>query len=245
MKIRKRWKTILEELDQVTDKADEAIEADKKDDDSTDTDDSETKKSAEDSEKEDGSMDDVDVGDIDVSTDDADSEDDDMKLSDDASAVDLDKDSENEEDTEDYGVSESDAIDDTGVMDELKKIYTPVLIMQNYETKESCNQMKESFSQANVLTEQNIIKFDNETKVAQLLSVCSLLLARKKNSEKWQAFKKAAALQKKMKIEIQKEEAAAAKQLARKFLDETASGDNEDAKASAAKLLPEIDNAKE
>ena len=31
--------------------------------------------------------------------------------------------------------------------------------------------------------EKNVIKFDNDTRVAQLLSVCALLLARKKNSE--------------------------------------------------------------
>ena len=240
MKISRKWKTILEELDQVAEKADEAIEEAKdeeKDDLSDDLDKDED--SSDDSDS--SSMDDTDAMDIDVS---ADEEDADEKSEDD-----LDDSKEDEDDlgddSDEFGVSDAEAVDDTGVMDELKKIYTPILIMQSYETKESCDRMKESFSQANVLTEQNIIKFDNETRVAQLLSVCALLLARKKNSEKWQAFKKAAALQRKMKIEIQKEEAAAAKELARKFLDETATGDNEDAKASATKLLPEIDSAKE
>lgn len=237
MKISKKWKTILEELDQVAEKADEAIEEakDEEKDDLSDDLDSSDESSSEDS------SDDTDALDLDVSADEEDS-DEKEEPSDDTAADELDSE---EDDSSEFGVSDAEAVDDTGVMDELKKIYTPILIMQSYETKESCDRMKESFSQANVLTEQNVIKFDNETRVAQLLSVCALLLARKKNSEKWQAFKKAAALQRKMKIEIQKEEAAAAKELARKFLDETAAGDNEDAKSSAAKLLPEIDSAKE
>ena len=237
MKISRKWKTILEELDQVAEKADEAIEEakDEEKDDLSDDLDSSDESSSEDS------SDDTDALDLDVSADEED-EDEKEKLSDDTEADELDSE---EDDSSEFGVSDAEAVDDTGVMDELKKIYTPILIMQSYETKESCDRMKESFSQADVLTEQNVIKFDNETRVAQLLSVCALLLARKKNSEKWQAFKKAAALQRKMKIEIQKEEAAAAKELARKFLDETAAGDNEDAKSSAAKLLPEIDSAKE
>lgn len=237
MKISRKWKTILEELDQVAEKADEAIEEakDEEKDDLSDDLDSSDESSSEDS------SDDTDALDLDVSADEEDS-DEKEEPSDDTAADELDSE---EDDSSEFGVSDAEAVDDTGVMDELKKIYTPILIMQSYETKESCDRMKESFSQANVLTEQNVIKFDNETRVAQLLSVCALLLARKKNSEKWQAFKKAAALQRKMKIEIQKEEAAAAKELARKFLDETAAGDNEDAKSSAAKLLPEIDSAKE
>lgn len=237
MKISKKWKTILEELDQVAEKADEAIEEakDEEKDDLSDDLDSSDESSSEDS------SDDTDALDLDISADEEDS-DEKEEPSDDTAADELDSE---EDDSSEFGVSDAEAVDDTGVMDELKKIYTPILIMQSYETKESCDRMKESFSQANVLTEQNVIKFDNETRVAQLLSVCALLLARKKNSEKWQAFKKAAALQRKMKIEIQKEEAAAAKELARKFLDETAAGDNEDAKSSAAKLLPEIDSAKE
>lgn len=241
MKISRKWKTILEELDQVAEKADEAIEEtkDEEKDELSDDLDSEDK---EDSSSENSDLgDDTDALDLDVSADEEDS-DEKEEPSDDTEADELDSE---EDDTSEFGVSDAEAVDDTGVMDELKKIYTPILIMQSYETKESCDRMKESFSQANVLTEQNVIKFDNETRVAQLLSVCALLLARKKNSEKWQAFKKAAALQRKMKIEIQKEEAAAAKELARKFLDETAAGDNEDAKSSAAKLLPEIDSAKE
>lgn len=249
MKISKRWRTILEELDQVAEKADDAIEEDKKEDEEG-SDDSEDKSSDDsDSDSDSSSEDsgDTDIGDIDISMSDEDLDDSSSDSdSDDSSSEDSSSEEpEEDSDSDEYGVSDSDAVDDTGVMDELKKIYTPILIMQNFETKESCDRMKESFSQANVLTEQNVIKFDNETRVAQLLSVCALLLARKKNSEKWQAFKKAAALQRKMKIEIQKEEAAAAKALARKFLDETASGDNEDAKSSAAKLLPEIDEAKE
>lgn len=232
MHVSKKWKLLLEELDQAEQKADDAIiESEDKSEDK----DEET--------SEDKAMDDIDGGDSDSSVMDVD-----------VSADDEDKDEETpeeppsdeeapseEDDSDEFGAADA-GVDDTGVMDELKQIYTPILIMQGLETKESCDRYKESCSYSGVLTEKNVIKFDNDTRVAQLLSVCALLLARKKNSEQWQAFKKAAAIQRKMKIEIQKEEAAAAKALARKFLDEVSSGDNKEAADSASKLLPEIDS---
>lgn len=154
-----------------------------------------------------------------------------------------DEDSSDDEPTDDsseYGISDNN-VDDSDLITELKKIYTPVLIMQNYQTESCTNKIHESLSRSGLLTESNIMKFDNETKMSQLLSVCALLIARKKNTSEYQAFKKAAKLQKEMKLAIQKNEAGAAKALAQKFLTQM-SGDssNGDAKEAASKMLSSI-----
>lgn len=146
-------------------------------------------------------------------------------------------DDESSDDSSDYGISDSN-MDDSDLIAELKKIYTPVLIMQNYQTESCTNRIHESLSRSGLLSESNIMKFDNETKMSQLLSVCALLIARKKNTSEYQAFKKAAKLQKEMKLAIQKNEAGAAKALAQKFLTQMAEdSSNGDAKEAATKML--------
>lgn len=149
-------------------------------------------------------------------------------------------DDESMNDSSEYGISDNN-IDDSDLIAELKKIYTPVLIMQNYQTESCANKIHESLSRSGLLTESNVMKFDNETKRSQLLSVCALLIARKKNTSEYQAFKKAAKLQKEMKLAIQKNEAGAAKALAQKFLTQmSGDSDNEDAKEAALKMLSSI-----
>lgn len=149
-------------------------------------------------------------------------------------------DDESTNDSSEYGISDNN-IDDSDLIAELKKIYTPVLIMQNYQTESCTNKIHESLSRSGLLTESNVMKFDNETKRSQLLSVCALLIARKKNTSEYQAFKKAAKLQKEMKLAIQKNEAGAAKALAQKFLTQmSGDSDNEDAKEAALKMLSSI-----
>lgn len=149
-------------------------------------------------------------------------------------------DDESSDDSSEYGISDNN-VDDSDLIAELKKIYTPVLIMQNYQTESCTNKIHESLSRSGLLTESNIMKFDNETKMSQLLSVCALLIARKKNTSEYQAFKKAAKLQKEMKLAIQKNEAGAAKALAQKFLTQmSGDSDNGDAKEAASKMLSSI-----
>ena len=88
--------------------------------------------------------------------------------------------------------------------------------------------------------ERNIISFDNKTRMAQLISVCALLIARQKNSEKYQMYKKAAVIKNKMKLDIQKEEYEAAQSLAQKFLVKVATTNNSSVARDAANaLLPE------
>jgi len=88
--------------------------------------------------------------------------------------------------------------------------------------------------------ERNIISFDNKTRMAQLISVCALLIARQKDTEKYQMYKKAAVIKNKMKLEIQKDHYDEAQALAQKFLVKVATTNNSSVARDAANdLLPE------
>ena len=122
---------------------------------------------------------------------------------------------------------------------ELNKLFTPILVMQGFEGS-IADQINEAFSEASVLTEKNMISFDNKTRMAQLISVCALLIARQKNSEKYQLYKKAAIIKNKMKLDIQKEEYDRAQALAQKFLVKVSTTNNSSiARDAANNLLPE------
>lgn len=128
---------------------------------------------------------------------------------------------------------------DDELLDQLNKLFTPVLIMQGFETS-STDQIQEAMSEAAVFTEKNVIQFDDDTRMAQLISVCALLIARQKNSEKYQMFSKAHKVRKQMKLDIQKEEYDAAKTLAQKYLVKVSTTNNSSVARDAAKnLLPE------
>jgi hypothetical protein len=130
-------------------------------------------------------------------------------------------------------------VDDDELLNELNQIFTPILVMQGFEGS-IADQINEAFSEASVLTEKNIISFDNETRMAQLISICALLIAKQKNSEKYQMYKKAAVIKNKMKLDIQKDEYDAAQALAQKFLVKVATTNNSSvARYAANELLPE------
>lgn len=127
---------------------------------------------------------------------------------------------------------------DKSLLDELNQIFTPILIRQDFEGDLS-DRIQEAFSEASVLLENNVIKFDDETRMAQLISICALLIARNKNTEKYQMYKKAATIRKQMKLDIQKEEYEAAKTLAQKFLVKVSTTNNSSVARNAAnRLLP-------
>lgn len=127
---------------------------------------------------------------------------------------------------------------DKDLIAELNQIFTPILVMQGFEGNMT-DKIQEAFSEASVLTEKNIIKFDDETRLAQLIATCALLLQKKKNTEKWQMYKKAAAIKNQMKLDMQKEEYNSARALAQKFLVNVSSTNNSSIARQAAKdLLP-------
>lgn len=129
--------------------------------------------------------------------------------------------------------------DDSAILDKLNKLFTPILVMQSYEG-DTKDKILEAMDNASVLTEQNIIKFDNATRMAQLISTCAILLQQQKNTEKYRMYVKAAAIRNKMKIEMQKEEYEAAKALAQKYLVMVSTKNNSPiARNAANELLPE------
>ena len=133
----------------------------------------------------------------------------------------------------------TDSVGDDDILAQLDKIFTPILIMQGFEGNIS-DQIKEAYSEASVLTERNMISFDDTARMAQLISVCALLLSRKKNSEKYRMYAKAAEMKNKLKLEIQKEEYAEAKALAQKYLVKVSTTNNSSVARNAANdLLPE------
>lgn len=216
--MKKTWKAILEDMDELDNQMNQAI-----DDDQTGGPDE-------------GSF---DSGDSFGSTDDADQSMD-SSSSDDSEPADMEVEDDDSDESGDYGL-DKDNIDVEGVMDELKQMYTPILIMNNFTDESDAQQMQESMSNARVLTEANMLKFEPDTQAKQLISVTALLIARSKKSEKYDAFVKAYKLVKKLKAEILREEESSAKELARKFLQDTIdSNSNEDATASAQKLIEYI-----
>ena len=134
---------------------------------------------------------------------------------------------------------ESSSYDEKELMDELNKIFTPVLVSQKFE-RDISDQKNDALSEAAVLTEKNIISFDDETRMSQLINVCAKLIAQKKNTEQWQMFKKAAAIKKQASVNIQKEEYDEAKNLAQKYLAMVSTTNNSSvARDAASELLPQ------
>ena len=132
----------------------------------------------------------------------------------------------------------TDVSGDDDLIDQLNKIFTPVLIMQGFEN-DSEDIIKEALSEASLLTEKSIIKFDDDTRMAQLRAVCALLIARKKNSEKYKMYAKAHEIKRKMKLDIQKEEYDDANTLAQKYLVSVSTTNNSPvARKAANALLP-------
>lgn len=129
--------------------------------------------------------------------------------------------------------------DDKDLLDELNKLFTPVLVSQGFEN-DIAQKMNNEISEAGILTERNIISFDDETRMSQLINVCAKLIAKKKNTNSWQMFQKATAIKKQASINIQKEEYDAAKALAAKYLVMVSTTNNSSvARDAANNLLPQ------
>ena len=129
-------------------------------------------------------------------------------------------------------------INEDELLNQLNQIVTPILVMQGFEGEIS-DQVMEACSSDNILLERNIIKFDDATRMAQLQMICALLISRQKNTQLYQMFKKACEICQQSKLEIQKQEFAAAQALAQKFLVKVSTTNNSSvARNSAQNLLP-------
>lgn len=100
---------------------------------------------------------------------------------------------------------------------ELNKLFTPTLVMQNYE-KEIADKGLNEIESAGALTERTVIKFDDEARMAQLIAVAARIIAKQKDTEAWKLYKQAAVLKKKADLDLQKQEYSDAKALAQKYL---------------------------
>lgn len=141
--------------------------------------------------------------------------------------------------SENIGSTEVDSTDNSDLLDKLDRIFTPVLVMQKMEQSIADESNKE-LADSGTLTEKTMISFDDPDRMAQLQSVCALLIAQKKNTENWQLYKKAAAVKNQSKLNIQKEEYEAAKNLAQKYLIKVSTTNNSAVARDAAKeLLPQ------
>lgn len=130
--------------------------------------------------------------------------------------------------------------DEKAILAELNQIFTPILVMQGFENDINSQKIEESYEQAGVLTERNIIQFDDATRMAQLISTCAILLQKAKNTEKYQTYEKAAQIRNQMKIDMQNEEYDAAKALAQKYLVMVSTTNNSPvARDAATSLLPQ------
>lgn len=127
------------------------------------------------------------------------------------------------------------------LVEELNRLYTPILISQNME-KEISHEVSNEIMNSNPddeYTERNIISFDDPARMSQLIATCALLIARKKNTPNWQKFAQASQAKKESKIDIQKEEYNFAKILAEKYLVKVSTSNNSSvARDAATGLLP-------
>lgn len=130
-------------------------------------------------------------------------------------------------------------VNDKDILEELNKLFTPILVMQGYEA-EIADKVNSEISEATVLTEKNMVKFDEPTRMSQLIAVCALLIHKQKNTPEWQTYKKAAAIKNKVKLDIQKQSYDEAKALAQKYLVMVSTTNNSSAARNAAQdLMPE------
>lgn len=129
--------------------------------------------------------------------------------------------------------------DEKEAIEELNKLFTPVLIMQSFE-KDSSSKSLNEIETSDTLTERSIIQFDDETRMSQLTAIAAKLIAKMKDTESWKLFVKASRLKKEASLNIQKEEWEDAKTLAQKYLVYVStSNPSSVARKAATELLPQ------
>lgn len=122
---------------------------------------------------------------------------------------------------------------------ELSALFTPTLVMQNYE-KEIADKSLGEVESAGVLTERTVIKFDDEARMAQLIAVAARIIAKQKDTEAWKLYKQASILKKKADLDLQKQEYDSAKDLAQKYLMQVSTTNPSSvARQAADELLPQ------
>jgi hypothetical protein len=115
---------------------------------------------------------------------------------------------------------------------QLNKLFLPVVRMQDAE---------QPVQESTVVMEKNVFRLDDASKVAQLLSLCAMLIARAKDTEAYKTYIRASEERRNAKIDIQNAEASEARALAAKYLNTlSANDDDEGARAVGVSLIKEM-----
>lgn len=137
-----------------------------------------------------------------------------------------------EEPAEDDVTETESNVSEEELFNQLNKLFLPVVRMQDAE---------QPVQESAIVMEKNVFYLDDETKVAQLLSLCAMLIARAKDTEAYKTYIRASEERRNAKIDIQNAEASEARVLATKYLNTlSANSDDEGARAIGVSLLKEM-----
>ena len=151
---------------------------------------------------------------------------------DDVDNINVDEDVPLEEPVEDDATETEPNVSEEELFNQLNKLFLPVFRMQDAE---------EPVQESTVVMEKNVFRLDDASKVAQLLSLCAMLIARAKDTEAYKTYIRASEERRNAKIDIQNAEASEARALAAKYLNTlSANDDDEGARAVGVSLLKEM-----
>ena len=146
--------------------------------------------------------------------------------------IEVDEDVPSEEPVEDDATETEPNVSEEELFAQLNKLFLPVVRMQDAE---------EPVQESTVVMEKNVFRLDDASKVAQLLSLCAMLIARAKDTEAYKTYIRASEERRNAKIDIQNTEASEARALAAKYLNTiSANNDDEGARAVGVSLLKEM-----
>jgi hypothetical protein len=146
--------------------------------------------------------------------------------------IEVDEDVPSEEPVEDDATETEPNVSEEELFAQLNELFLPVVRMQDAE---------EPVQESTVVMEKNVFRLDDASKVAQLLSLCAMLIARAKDTEAYKTYIRASEERRNAKIDIQNAEASEARALAAKYLNTlSANNDDEGARAVGVSLLKEM-----
>lgn len=146
--------------------------------------------------------------------------------------INVDEDVPLEEPVEDDATETEPNVSEEELFAQLNKLFLPVVRMQDAE---------QPVQESTVVMEKNVFRLDDASKVAQLLSLCAMLIARAKDTEAYKTYIRASEERRNAKIDIQNAEASEARALAAKYLNTlSANDDDEGARAVGVSLLKEM-----
>ena len=127
----------------------------------------------------------------------------------------------------------SSAGDKQAALEELNRLYTPVLVRRQIE-KNITTDTKLSLAESGQFTERSSVGFDKTANYDQLVAVAARVLQKQKNTENWQAFQKASQAKHQADINMQEEEGAEAAALAKEYLVNVSNSNNSPSARDAA-----------